>query len=516
MNKFRRDGKKHRSWQQCFFYLYPLFFQQDLYAIAHDHHLDRSSSSEPPEIRISDDFSFLTVKRLINRIRQSKNSTGLFRNFRPNQRKDRNRNSFFELILEGLTVVLEVSFSMRAKYSLECTNGWKSFRSIHCLFPFIEEKFPHSNSISDIRLPYVIHPEILVRIFRRSIRDAPSLHLFRCILYEWEWQNRFSLKNSQEAILANPRENTRFSLFLWNSYVCACESIFVPLLKRSSHSRLLSYGSLPERTHFDRKIKHIFLFPFRISTKRIRLLKDPFFHYVRYRERFLLVMKGSDLEVRKWRYNLFLFWQRYFHLWFQPYRVLIIELPKNCFSFLGYSLSFKMTHLVVRTKTLHNSFITDLITNEIDPIAPIRSIIAFLAKERFCDISGRPISKFAWTSLTDDDILDRIDRIWKNFFHYYGGSFNQAGLYCIKYILLLSCAKTLACKHKSTIRVVREESGSELFTKSFSKEREFVYPVLSNTRSRRERFWYLDIIQINPLANSWQKIRNKETKRFDR
>nr|QYB22220.1 maturase K [Prumnopitys andina]BBF91153.1 maturase K [Prumnopitys andina] len=508
MDEFRRDGNKPRSWQQCF--LYPLFFQQDLYAIAHDHHLDRSNCSEPSEIRISKDLSFLTVKRLINRIRQSKDSIVLFRNFHPNQWMDRNRSSYSELILEGLTVVLEVSFSMRAKYSIECMNGWKSFRSIHCLFPLIEEKFPHSNYISDIRLPYVIHPEILVRTFRRWIRDVPSLHLLRCLLYEC--QNISSSKNSQKPILVSPGENTKFSLFLWNSYVCECESILVPLLKRSS--RLLSYGSLPERTHFDRKIKHILIFPCRISTKRIWLLKYPFFHYVRYRERSLVALKGSELQVRKWRYHLLHFWQRYFHFWPQPYRVCILELPKNFFSFLGYSLSVKMTHLVVRTKMLDDSFITDFITNEIDPIAPIRSIISFLAKERFCDISGRPISKFAWTSLTDDDILDRFDRIWRNFFHYYSGSFNQDGLYCIKYILLLSCAKTLACKHKSTIRVVREESGSELFTKSFSKEREFISPVFSKTRSQRERFWHLDILQMNPLANSWQKIRNQEIKKL--
>nr|AAM46756.1 maturase K [Lepidothamnus laxifolius] len=507
MDEFQRDGNKHRSWQQCF--LYPLCFQQDLYAIAHDHHSDRSGYSEPSEIRISNDFSFLTVKRLIHRIRQSKDLNGLFRNFHPIQWMDRNSNSYSELLLKGLTVVLEVSFSMRAKYSLECMNGWKSFRSIHWLLPLIEDKFTHSNYISDIRLPYAIHPEILIRIFRRWIRDASSLHLLRFILYEYK--NISSSKNSHKVILVS-RRNTKFSLFLWNSYVCECESILVPLLKRSSHSRLLSHGSLPERTHFDRKIKHILIFPCRILTKRIWLLKDPFFHYVRYRERFLVAFKGSDLKVRKWRYHLLHFWQRYFHLWPQPYRVWILELPKNFFSFLGFSLSVKIKHLMVRPKMLDDSFITDFSTNEIDPIAPIRGIMSFLAKERFCDISGRPISKFAWASLTDDDILDRFDRIWRNFFHYYSGSFNQDGIYCIKYILLLSCAKTLACKHKSTIRVVREESGSELFTKSFSKEREFLSPVFSKNRSQRERFWHLDIFQINPLANSWQKRRNQERK----
>nr|Q9MSA7.1 RecName: Full=Maturase K; AltName: Full=Intron maturase [Cephalotaxus fortunei]AAF77113.1 maturase [Cephalotaxus fortunei] len=498
MDEFQRDGKKNRSWQQCF--LYPLFFREDLYAIAHDHNLDRSSSSEPTEILNSNYFSFLTVKRLIRRIRQQNDSIVLFGICDPNQFIDRNRNSYSESVLEGLTVVLEVSFAMRSKHFLEGMDGWKSIRSIHSIFPLMEDKFPHSNYISDIRVPYSIHPEILVRTFRRWIRDAPFLDLLRSILHEW--RNSFSAENLQKALVA-PGENMRFPLFLWNSYIYECESFLVPLLKRFYTSRSLVYGSFPDRTDFDRKIKHIFTFPVKISTKRIWWMKDSFIHYVRYGERSLIALKGTHLQVKKCRYHLFHFWQCYFHLWSQSYRVSILELSRNYSYFLGFFIRFKMKSLVVRTKMIDSLLTTDLITNELNPIAPIRSILLFLAKERFCDISGRPISRLSWTSLSDDDILDRFDRIWINLFHYYSGSINKDSLYHIKYILLLSCAKTLACKHKSTIRLVREEPGSELFTKSFSKEREFIYSSFSKTRSQRERIWNSDILQINPLANSY-------------
>nr|YP_009240123.1 maturase K [Sciadopitys verticillata]Q9MVV9.1 RecName: Full=Maturase K; AltName: Full=Intron maturase [Sciadopitys verticillata]AFJ38985.1 maturase K [Sciadopitys verticillata]AFJ38986.1 maturase K [Sciadopitys verticillata]AFJ38987.1 maturase K [Sciadopitys verticillata]AMO00711.1 maturase K [Sciadopitys verticillata]BAA86045.1 maturase K [Sciadopitys verticillata] len=505
MDKFQIDKNKHRPWQQCF--LYPVLFQEDLYAIAHDNDLDKSSFSEPLENFLSKEFSFLTVKRLIRRIRQQNNSIVLSGNCDPNEMINRNQNSYSELILESLAVVSEVSFSMRSKPFLEGINEWKSFRSIHCLFPFMEDKLPHTNYISDIRIPYSIHPEILVRTFRRWMRDVPSLHLLRSILHEW--RDSSSTENLQKALVVSG-EKTKFSLFLWNSYVYEWESILIPLLKRSSHSRSLLSGFFPDRTLFDQKIKHIVVFPHQISTKRIWLLKDPFIHYLRYEERSLLVLKGTQLQVKKCRYHLFKFWQCSFHLWAQPYRIWIHELSKNCSSFLGYFLSVKMKPLVVRAKMLDRLFINDLITNELRPIAPISSIIRFFAKERFCVISGRPISKLAWTSLTDDDILDRFDRIWRNLFHHYSGSFNQEGLYYIKYILLLSCAKTLACKHKSTIRVVREELGSELFTKSFSKKREFISSSFSKTSSQRELNWNGDILQINPLANSWQKIQNKK------
>jgi hypothetical protein len=68
-----------------------------------------------------------------------------------------------------------------------------------------------------------------------------------------------------------------------------------------------------------------------------------------------------------------------------------------------------MKPLLVKTKMLDELFIADLITDEFDPIIPIVPIIGLLSREKFCNISGRPISKLSWTSLTDDDILDRFD-----------------------------------------------------------------------------------------------------------
>jgi hypothetical protein len=170
-----------------------------------------------------------------------------------------------------------------------------------------------------------------------------------------------------------------------------------------------------------------------------------------------------------------------------------------------------MKPLLVKTKMLDELFIVDLITDEFDPIVLIVPIIGLLSREKLCDISGWPISKLSWTSLTNDDILDRFDQIWRNIFHYYSGSFGQDGLYHIKYILSLSCAKTLAYKHKSMICIVKKELGSELFKKSFSKEREFDSPPFSSkaaAHSQREQIWHSDIPQINPLANSWKKIQD--------
>lgn len=50
--------------------------------------------------------------------------------------------------------------------------------------------------------------------------------------------------------------------------------------------------------------------------------------------------------------------------------------------------------------------------------SPIRSIMGFLARERFCDMDAHPNSVGRLAHLTDDDILDRFDLILKSLSHY--------------------------------------------------------------------------------------------------
>ena len=68
MEKFEGYSEKHKSRQQYF--VYPLLFQEYIYAFAHDYGLN---GSEPMEIVVSCNnkkFSSLLVKRLIIRMYQ--------------------------------------------------------------------------------------------------------------------------------------------------------------------------------------------------------------------------------------------------------------------------------------------------------------------------------------------------------------------------------------------------------------------------------------------------------------
>ncbi|CAD5197831.1 unnamed protein product [Musa acuminata subsp. malaccensis] len=157
---------------------------------------------------------------------------------------------------------------------------------------------------------------------------------------------------------------------------------------------------------------------------------------------------------------------------------------------------------------LENSFLMDIFTKKFDTIVPIIPLVRSLSKAKFCTVSGHPISKPIWTDLSDCDIINRFGRICRNLSHYHSGSSKKQSLYRMKYILRLSCARTLARKHKSTVRSFLQRLSSGLLEEFFTEEEQvlsLIFPKITSFYlhgSYRERIWYLDIIRINDLVNN--------------
>nr|BAF63458.1 maturase [Royena lycioides] len=502
MEEFKRYLELDRSQQHDF--VYPLIFQEYIYALAHDHGLNRSIFLE--NAGYDNKSSLLIVKRLITQMYQRNHYHLIY------CANDSNQNPFFghktnvysQMMLEGFAVLVEIPFSLRLISSLKGKEIVKShnLRSIHSIFPFLEDKFSHLNYVLDILIPHSIHLEVLVQTLRYWVKDASSLHLLRFFLHEY--RNWNSLITPKKSSFSFSKRNQRLFLFLYNSYVCEYESIFVFL--RSSHLRSISSGTFLERIYFYGKIKHFV----EVFTKDFQailwLFKDPFMHYVRYQGKFLLASKGTSLLMNKWKYYLVNFWQCYFYMWSQPGRIHINQLSNHSLDFLGYLSSVRLNPSIVRSQMLENSFLIGNAIKKFDTIVPIIPLIGSLSKAKFCNVLGHPISKPVWSDLSDSDIIDRFGRIYRNLSHYCSGSSKKMSLYRIKYILRLSCARTLARKHKSTVRAFLKRLGSELLEEFFTEEEQvfsLTFPKASFTSRGlyRRRIWYLDIICINDLAN---------------
>nr|YP_009563053.1 maturase K [Pterostyrax psilophyllus]YP_009563138.1 maturase K [Pterostyrax corymbosus]QAV58661.1 maturase K [Pterostyrax psilophyllus]QAV58746.1 maturase K [Pterostyrax corymbosus]QUT08715.1 maturase K [Pterostyrax corymbosus] len=506
MEEVKRYLELDRSQQYGF--VYPLIFQEYIYALAHDHGLNRSILLENPGY--DKKSSLLIVKRLITHLitQMYQQNHFLFTANDSNQNTflGHNTNLYSQTILEGFAVVVEIPFSLRLISSLEGKEIVKShnLRSIHSIFPFLEDKLSHLNYVLDIRIPHSIHPEILVQTLRYWVKDACSLHLLRFFLHEYHnWNGLITPKKSSFSF---SKINKRLFLFLYNSHVYEYESIFVFLRNQSSHLRSISSGTLLERIYFYGKIENFV----EVFTKDFQailwLFKDPFMHYVKYQGKSILASKGTFHLMNKWKYYLVNFWQCYFYMWSQPGRIHINQLSNHSLDFLGYLSNVRLNPSTVRSQMLENSFLIGNAIKKFDTLVPIIPLIGSLYKEKFCNVLGHPISKPAWSDLSDSDIIDRFGRIYRNLSHYYSGSSKKVSLYRIKYILRLSCARTLARKHKSTVRAFLKRLGSELLEEFFTEEEQVLsltFPkASSNSRGLyRRKVWYLDIICINDLAN---------------
>nr|YP_009532198.1 maturase K [Lamprocapnos spectabilis]YP_009532228.1 maturase K [Lamprocapnos spectabilis]AYA29309.1 maturase K [Lamprocapnos spectabilis]AYA29339.1 maturase K [Lamprocapnos spectabilis]CEF90488.1 maturase K [Lamprocapnos spectabilis] len=488
-------------------FLYPLLFQEYLYALAHDHGLKGSIPYEPLEnLGYDNKSSSLLVKRLITRMYQQKRLILSANAFNQKKWVGHNKNFSYQMVSAGFAVILEIPFSLRLVSSLERKDLTKShnLRSIHSTFSFLEDKFSHLNHVSDMLIPHPIHLEILVQNLRSWIQDAPSLHLLRLFLHEYP--NWSSLITQKKAFSFFSKENQRLFLFLYNSHVYEWESIFIFLRKQSFHLRSTSFGTLLERTHFYGKIEHtLVVFPKDFQTI-LWLFKDPFMHYVRYQGKSILASRGSLLRMNKWKYHLVILWQCHFYLWAQPDRIPINPFSNHSLEFLSYLSSVRLNPSVVRSQMLENAYLMEIASKKVDTLVPIIPLIGSLAKAKFCNVSGHPISKPVRADLSDYDILNRFGRICRNLSHYYSGSSKKKSLYQIKYILRLSCARTLARKHKSTVRAFLKRLGSKLLEEFLTEEEQVLSLIFrgassSSRRFYRERIWYLDIFRINDLPN---------------
>nr|CEJ95569.1 maturase K [Mitchella repens] len=501
MEEIQRYLQLDRSQQPGF--LYPLIFQEYIYGFAHDYSLNRSLLLENPGY--DNKYSLLLVKRLITRM-YGQNHFLIFANdSNKNRFFGRNKNFYPQTISEGFAFIVEIPFDIRLISSQDGKRILKShnLRSIHSLFPFLENNFSNFNSVLDILIPRAVHLEILVQTLRYWVKDASALHLLRLFFHEyWSWNTL----SARKKLHFSPKRNQRFFFLLYNSHAYEYESIFAFLRNQSSRLRSTSFVFFLERLYFygkKERLVEVVAKDFRVS---LWLFTDPFMHYVRYQGKSILVSKGTPLLMNKWKSYLVNFWQYHFDLWFHSGRVYINKFSNHSLDFVGYRSSVRLNPAMVRGQMLENSFLINNAIKKLDMLVPSIPLIRSLAKAKFCNLLGHPVSKPVWTDLSDSDMIDRFGYICRNLSHYHSGSSKKKSLYRIKYILRLSCAKTLAGKHKSTVHIFLKRSGSEFLEEFFASGEEDLSLIFSRASSTfrgvyRSRIWYLDITYINDLSN---------------
>nr|YP_009514458.1 maturase K [Lygodium microphyllum]AXG76055.1 maturase K [Lygodium microphyllum] len=475
---------------KCFLHLYVL--QDDIYPIAWTHFSGELRVSLIGKTNFHTRYSIISVKRLICKMRQQNYSKILFFEYDRDPSDNFGSGSYFNALLKGILITVEILLSSQTNLlCLEKTNEWKSFRSIHSMLLFLEDRFPQCNNVLDVKISHLLHSETLIRTFRRQVRDVSFLHLLRFRFIEYK-NKEFSKHSSID------EKNLLFYLLL-NYHICEMESVLLPLWKRLIPASQSKYFALrSDQNSIFQKDRGNFKFSLIPLNNDYLQIEGSCVHYGRYKNQFLLAFTGIKYLTDKWIFHILMLIQYYFHPRIHLRQINIKKLSTSSFLVLAYSLGTQSMTKKVQVLFVGESYGTCIISKGFSPKIPTLPLIRFMAKEGFRDSTGHPVSRSDWTLLTDGDISGRFVHFWKVFSRYYSGSRNRDGLRQLRYILRFSCDKTLACKHKSTIRLIRRKFDSGTFLRISQKNRGTHLLTHKQSIQSNQRFRDLDIIQ--PVA----------------
>lgn len=165
--------------------------------------------------------------------------------------------------------------------------------------------------------------------------------------------------------------------------------------------------------------------------------------YVRHAGSWMIGTNGPISLIKALFFQVHQFFNERLMLKYELNKVKVINLYANSFSFAGYRI------------LLNNRF-------DLQFELPLEKMLTSLSLEGFCEKSGQPMPKKEWASKQDWLIVSTFNNIISQIRGYWGPAFNQDILQRIKHTLYISCAKTLAHKHRTTARQIFIKYGKHL------------------------------------------------------
>jgi RNA-directed DNA polymerase len=250
-----------------------------------------------------------------------------------------------------------------------------------------------------------------------------------------------------------------------------------------------------------RELKKLIIKRTTISSNDLRKLPKRAL-YVRYADDWIFAFTGTKKEAEKYKVKLteFLKENRKMELNLEKTK---ITRASQGFKFLGFELVLKITKpklIRVLQKTKQGTYLRVLqrTTSRKIRIQPdCTRVLQRLKANNFVNKKNMPVGKASWIKFDQFQIVEKFDQIFRKIFNYYKPCTKLRGLTHASYILLYSCAKTLARKEKISLsQILKKYSKSLKITRKILVKREYIirskffhsYTLLSNILSQPQTF----------------------------
>lgn len=432
------------------------------------------------------------------------------------------------IFLETLIVILPLNVSRINLIQNELdifvkTNVSSSF---HSAFSFIENKWQNVVYVLETEIPSSLHPEILIRIIGLQTQDVAFLDLLRRIIHTTSFKLTHPSAYTKYGVLK------KLTTILWNLWVLEFEDFLqkecITLLNQfqifchnsksfSKKLYFLNLKGLNTQMEFDKNFCETIFNSQYVSNVTKKSSKSS--NYVRYANNSLIAIEGKLLVVQALKRRCIRFWKRRIGILIISSRLNIISLYENNSWFLGSISKIKLNEVKIKVRRSDALLLPIILFTKkcLMVMLPLVSLVKLLSECGFCKYNGYPLSKSNWSTLPDLKIIERFSRILISISCHYSGCVNRKQLSNIQYILCYSCAKTLACKHKTNVKSILYTYTNEFMHNHLLLEiRNTINIDLVNPinqlfiKQKRMAIWDFNHIDPDPMILFFIEEKNKE------
>ena len=396
-----------------------------------------------------------------------------------------------KLVQEVIRMILEAIYE---PIFLQCSHGFRSGKGCLTAMNDIRKNFDGVSYIieGDITKCYdSFNHQILVKLLKYRIKDQRFINLIFKLLkagyLETEDSNSNSNSNSNFGKVTIPKlgtvQGSVLSPILANIYLHEFDKFVINWIienekprqnkrnpKKLEFTREIrnlekKLGFVPEKDWFCKKevikkIKHL----------KIELTKIPYIrqglkaYYIRYADDWIIGINGpvSIAKQLKLQVKNYLLNELDLNLNLDKTKISHMKEGEKVL-FLGYELRLQSRGRITKMRPLHRpTYYKNTTGHKIKLNIPHQKVVYRLYERGYCDIKGFPLAYKKWSAFDDHLIVKFFNTVRAGLLNYYTLADDSNIFFRIDYILRYSLAKTLAHKHKSSIRKIFRKHGKTL------------------------------------------------------
>lgn len=387
----------------------------------------------------------------------------------------KNINSWSEIMILFITqlIFLKIYPAVEKRYdSCKVTNTYQS------IVFFLENRLHYYKMILQGEVVPCIHPESIIRKIRLQQLDSCTLHILRQILYG-RWMETSSDHEYLHFYVRLLKDNCLNLIF----------EEFDQVIRNYCHQIQVNIKSVRQDIILDKwntlRFKKIVLPVVEcIPTSSLADLTQFYtIHYSRYDYTCWYFADGSPHLIKLMYKRMQRFVERRLGCYSQK---LYIYSQKDICHLLKWYFKIGIYSYHVLAWIRAKYWLTTTSLPYLVPFMTTNSLTKILSAYNICNHDGYPLTKNTWIQWDDIQIIRYFETMYDDYYWNYNGVINyKMTLTYLSYIIRYSCAKTLAFKHKRSLRFILEYNDNYRRFIKFHRLRE--------NQLFLRRLWHLDI-----------------------